>query len=125
VKLGAIIAFMVALTGVAIAIFAFVATATPYVSAKEAQTNPGLRVHVAGSIDHATVRNDVQGQKLYFDLIDDQGTKMSVVYLGVKPSNFDSAPKATVAGTYKEGAFYAKELRTQCPSKYETESKTP
>lgn len=124
-KLGAIIAFMVALTGVAIAIFAFVATASPYVSAKEAQAVPGQHVHVAGNIDHSTARNDVQTQKLYFDLIDDQGERMSVVYLGAKPPNFDSAPKATVAGTYKEGAFYAKELRTQCPSKYEAESKAP
>ena len=58
---------------------------------------------------------------LQFDLLDDAGERMTVIYKGMKPGNFDSAPKASVSGSYKDGKFYAEAVMTQCPSKYDSE----
>jgi cytochrome c-type biogenesis protein CcmE len=56
-----------------------------------------------------------------FVLIDDNGQKLPVEYRGMKPGNFESAPSASVEGTYEEGRFLAQRVSTQCPSKYESE----
>ena len=52
---------------------------------------------------------------------DDAGERMTVIYKGMKPGNFDSAPKASVSGSFKDGKFYAEAVMTQCPSKYDSE----
>ena len=118
-KIGAVLAVILALGGIGLGIYAFVANASPYVSAKEAAAKPGMPVHVAGKILHETARGGAG--TLQFDLLDDAGERMTVVYNGMKPGNFDSAPKASVSGSYKNGKFYADAVMTQCPSKYDSE----
>lgn len=121
VKLSAIAAFCAVVAGIGISIYAFVTSATPYVTAREAASQPGTDVHVAGKILHETARLDARTATLEFVLEDDEGTKMPVVYASGKPGNFDSAPKASVLGAYRDGKFVAREIRTQCPSKYESD----
>lgn len=103
-------------------VYAFVANASPYVSAKDALRNSGKVVHVAGDIAHQTVRADAAAQTLSFILIDDAGDKLPVVYKGMRPANFDSAPKASVTGKAQNGVFVAEKITTQCPSKYESDA---
>ncbi len=54
-----------------------------------------------------------------FYMKDDKLKEVKVIYSGAKPNNFDLAPKVVVKGTYKNNCFYATEILTKCPSKYE------
>lgn len=119
---GAVIAVIIALAGIGVGIYSFVANTTPYVTAKEASAMPGEYVHVAGKILHETAQYDIANSLFRFEIVDDQGDKLRVIYKGQKPGNFDSAPKASIAGRFMDGAFQADEIKTQCPSKYETDS---
>lgn len=118
-KFGAVLAIIVAIVGVGMTLYAFLSSASPYVSAKEAAANPGKRVHVAGEIDHSSVKMSLGMGGFEFDLIDDHGDRLRVRYGKAKPGNFDMAPKASVSGEFQDGVFLADDLKTQCPSKYE------
>lgn len=122
-RFGAILAVLVAVAGVGMTLFAFLSSASPYVSAKEAAANPGKRVHVAGAIDHSSVRMSLGMGSFEFDLVDEHGDRLRVRYNKAKPGNFDMAPKASVSGEYRDGLFHADDLKTQCPSKYEAAEK--
>ena len=114
---------MLAIAGLGLGVYAFMANASPYVSARDAALRRGENVHVAGEIDHASARASIQDEHFEFTLIDDRGDALAVTYRGMKPGNFDSAPTASVQGTYEAGKFHAEKITTQCPSKYETEEK--
>lgn len=118
-KPGAIIAAVLAVSGIGLGVYAFVVSASPYVSAREAAQMPGQRVHVAGDIDHASARN--ANGVFSFVIVDDNGDPLTIEFHGLKPSNFESAPRASVEGSYEDGKFVAKRVATQCPSKYEVE----
>ncbi len=118
-KFGALATAFLILFGICLMVYAFMANATPYVSAKEAAASNGRYVHVAGTIDHNSASFDIASGVFQFDLIDDSGDRLKVVYHGAKPPNFDSAPKASVGGTGRNGQFAADSIKTQCPSKYE------
>ncbi|MBA3725363.1 MAG: cytochrome c maturation protein CcmE [Armatimonadetes bacterium] len=120
-KPGAIIAAVLAIAGLGLGVYAFMANASPYVSAKDAAKRSGETVHVAGKIDHASARASIQNELFEFTLIDDHGDTLPVTYKGMKPGNFDTAPTASVQGRYEGGKFHAAKITTQCPSKYETE----
>jgi cytochrome c-type biogenesis protein CcmE len=54
-----------------------------------------------------------------FYLKDYHGNEMKVVYNGVMPNNFESSTSVVVTGKYQDGFFYATDILTKCPSKYE------
>ncbi|MEO7454344.1 MAG: cytochrome c maturation protein CcmE, partial [Fimbriimonadales bacterium] len=60
------------------------------------------------------------GGQFSFTLIDEGRNGLPVVYNGMKPGNFESAPSASVEGEVVEGKFIAARVSTQCPSKYVT-----
>lgn len=119
-KPAAIVAAIAAVGGIVISIYAFVAGATPYVSAKTVIENPGRKFHVAGEILHETARLDLRSGVFSFLIRDDEGTDLAIEYSKGKPGNFDSAPKVSALGVYENGRFVATEVKTQCPSKYES-----
>ncbi|MDQ2986742.1 MAG: cytochrome c maturation protein CcmE [Armatimonadota bacterium] len=119
-KPGAIIAALLAVTGLGLGVYAFMVNASPYVTAREAAATPGLNVHVAGEIDHDSAKSS--DGTFSFHLVDEAGDVLPVVYYGMKPGNFESAPSASVEGAYENGKFVASRVSTQCPSKYESES---
>jgi cytochrome c-type biogenesis protein CcmE len=121
VKPGAIIAALLAVGGVGLGVYAFMVNASPYVTAKEAMAAAGRRVHVAGTIDHASART--RSGVFSFVLVDEAGDKLPIEFHGMKPGNFESAPAASVEGSYEDGQFVAQRVSTQCPSKYEAEEK--
>lgn len=93
-------------------------TIAPYVPFAEARTNGGA-VQVAGFPDHQNARYDPQSGRFTFDMKDDTGDAMKVVFTGVKPGNFDQAEKVVVVGRYQEGTFDASQILVKCPSKYQ------
>jgi cytochrome c-type biogenesis protein CcmE len=54
-----------------------------------------------------------------FYMKDDANTEMKVILDGAKPNNFDIATMIVAKGKVKDDVFYAKEILTKCPSKYE------
>ncbi|MGE5400934.1 MAG: cytochrome c maturation protein CcmE [Ignavibacteriales bacterium] len=54
-----------------------------------------------------------------FYMRDQSGREMKVVFAGSMPNNFETATSVVVTGKYKDGCFYATDVLTKCPSKYE------
>lgn len=65
----------------------------------------------------------IDKQKLLFSFYmqDFNGKEIKVVYKGAIPNNFESSTSVVVTGKYENGNFYASDILTKCPSKYETE----
>ncbi len=117
-KKGYWIAVIMALGFVGLGLTAFQKTLTPYVSFEEARTSHGA-VQVMGSLDKQTGRYDTTRQELLFDLLDTKGGRISVVYRGVKPGNFQDAISVVAIGPYRQGRIEAEKLLVKCPSKYQ------
>lgn len=64
---------------------------------------------------------DKQKQTFSFYMVDYNGKELKVVYKGAIPNNFESSTSVVVTGKYQNGNFYASNILTKCPSKYETE----
>ena len=110
---GVIIAIFLAL-----GMFSFQKTLTPYVSFAEAKA-AGRDVQVKGYPDHAGARLDPDLKAFCFTLKDDAGATMNVVYRGPKPGNFEQAESVVAIGRFDGNALLADQLLVKCPSKYE------
>lgn len=66
---------------------------------------------------------DIDKQKNVFSFYmkDYNGKELKVLYKGAIPNNFESSTSVVVTGKYRNGNFYASDILTKCPSKYETE----
>lgn len=54
-----------------------------------------------------------------FYMKDTEGNVMKVFYNGTIPNNFESSTSVVVTGKYSQGNFYASDILTKCPSKYQ------
>ncbi len=80
----------------------------------------GKTVKVTGSWDkEKKYVIDSQNNRFVFYLKNENGDEMKVVYKGTIPNNFEHATSVVVTGKFKDGVFYAKEILTKCPSKYQ------
>jgi len=61
-----------------------------------------------------------EAKTFIFYMKDYKGKELKVVYKGTIPNNFESSTSVVVTGKYKNGKFYASDILTKCPSKYET-----
>ena len=96
-------------------------TLTPYVSIAEAKSSSAV-VQVKGKrADGGTF--DTTDNLFTFNLIDEKGEQITVIYDGAKPGNFEQATEVVCVGQYENGKFYAKEILVKCPSKYTEEEK--
>jgi cytochrome c-type biogenesis protein CcmE len=94
-------------------------TLTPYVSIAEAKASTSV-VQVKGMrADNGTF--DTQNNLFKFNLTDEKGERITVVYDGAKPGNFEQATEVVCVGQYENGIFVAKEILVKCPSKYTEE----
>lgn len=62
---------------------------------------------------------DANTNEFIFYMKDENNTEMKVVLAGARPNNFEMAESVVAKGKMKDGNFYAKEVLTKCPSKYE------
>lgn len=96
----------------------FKRTLTPYVSFDEARKSGDI-VQVIGGTVFPEVKYDINTHQLQFPIIDGKKDKMTVVYSGTKPANFEQARQVVVIGKYENGVFVADQLLVKCPSKYQ------
>lgn len=95
-----------------------------YITLEEAVTQGdrlvgrGLRINAV--VDKESVRYDTQNIVLTFDLVDDAGHRLPVVYHDVMPDLFMKSESVIVEGRLNEqGVFEASLILVKCPSKYQ------
>lgn len=122
-KKGAIVT--AAVTGIALlgVCYAFLSTASPYVTVAQAKVSPADNLHVAGDILKETVVTDVAAKRLRFSLKDEKGDVLPVVYAGPPPANMGSATKVVAIGGMQGSEFHADKMLVKCPTKYESQTK--
>jgi len=78
----------------------------------------GLRINAV--VDKESVKYDTQNIVLTFDLVDEAGRRVPVVYRDVMPDLFMKSESVIVEGRLNEnGVFEADLILVKCPSKYE------
>src|SRR5262245_166001 len=117
-KKGYWIAAALTLAFVGFGLTAFQKTLTPYLTFDEARKARGV-VQVMGGLDKTSDRYDTATQELSFELLDDKGHRMPVVYRGIRPGNFRDAISIVAIGRYHDGRIEAEKLLVKCPSKYQ------
>ena len=117
-KKGYWIAAGLAAAFVLLGVTSFQKTLTPYLSFDEARHAKGV-VQVMGGLDKASDRYDTTTERLSFDLVDEHGGRMAVVYGGIRPANFKDAISIVAIGRFREGRIEAEKLLVKCPSKYQ------
>ena len=117
-KKGYWIAAALTLAFVGFGLTAFQKTLTPYLTFDEARKARGV-VQVMGGLDKTSDRYDTSSQELSFELLDDKGHRMPVVYRGIRPGNFKDAISIVAIGRYQDGRIEAEKLLVKCPSKYQ------
>jgi cytochrome c-type biogenesis protein CcmE len=107
-----------------VAFYSMRGTLTPYVPFSEAMESDEY-VQVLGSLVKSAPPQHFEGS-FSFDLVDNKGTFMKVLYRGTKPLNFEHAQQVVALGTYMKdrGIFEAERILVKCPSKY-TRKKQP
>jgi cytochrome c-type biogenesis protein CcmE len=118
VKRGYVVAAALAVAFVLLGVTSFTKTLTPYLTFDEARKARGV-VQVMGGLDKASDRYDTTTERLSFDLVDDRGARMPVIYGGIKPANFKDAISIVAIGRYRDGRIEAEKLLVKCPSKYQ------
>ena len=116
-----ILALALVAVGFAVGVTSFRKSVTPYLSFAEARRTAGL-VQVNGEIADKNYVLKPLEQYMEFNLKDQKGEVMPVVYHGLIPGNFDQATMVVAIGRYQEGRFLAEQLLVKCPSKYQAEA---
>jgi cytochrome c-type biogenesis protein CcmE len=116
-----IVALGLVAVGAAVGVTSFKKSVTPYITFAEARRAAGL-VQVNGVIADKNYVLKPLEQYLEFNLKDQKGEVMPVVYHGVIPGNFDQATMVVAIGRYESGRFRAEQLLVKCPSKYQAEA---
>jgi cytochrome c-type biogenesis protein CcmE len=116
-----VLAVALVAVGSAVGVTSFRKSVTPYLSFAEARRTAGL-VQVNGEIADKNYVLKPLEQYMEFNLRDQKGEVMPVVYHGTIPGNFDQATMVVAIGQYQEGRFVAEQLLVKCPSKYQAEA---
>jgi cytochrome c-type biogenesis protein CcmE len=83
----------------------------------------GKKVQVKGSwLKDKESQFDPRKSEFVFFMKDDNAREARVVFAGAKPNNFEMATSVVAKGRFKDGSFYASEILTKCPSKYDGDS---
>ena len=91
----------------------------PYTTSVDEAVGSGRNVQLAGFLG-STGAYDPNGN-FTFDLQDNTGKMVKVVYAKPKPANFEQAVSVVAIGHYDAGksAFVAEDMLVKCPSKYQ------
>jgi cytochrome c-type biogenesis protein CcmE len=116
-----ILALALVAVGSAVGVTSFRKSVTPYITFSEARRTTGL-VQVNGNIADKNYVLKPSEQYLSFNLRDQKGEVMPVVYHGVIPGNFDQATMVVAIGRFQQDHFQAEQLLVKCPSKYQAEA---
>jgi len=118
-KIKITIASVIVIVFVVVGFMSFMDNKIDYASFAEAQKKlKTVEVKGVWQKDKET-KYDPEKSTFTFYMKDDANTEMKVILDGAKPNNFDIATMIVAKGKVKEDVFYAKEILTKCPSKYE------
>lgn len=100
----------------------------PYISVAQILSKPdryvGRAIQVIGVADFDSVDPE-EGGIVKFD-ITDEGQRLSVVFQGSLPQNFDQSEQVVVIGSVTSGGYIeSDQLLVKCPTKYESTEETP
>ncbi len=100
----------------------------PYISVTQIMSKPdryvGRDIQVIGVADFDSVAQE-EGGIVKFD-ITDEGQRLSVVFQGSLPQNFDQSTQVVVIGSVTgDGYIESDQLLVKCPTKYESTEETP
>ena len=100
----------------------------PYISVTQILSTPdkyvGRAIQVIGVADFDSVAQE-EGGIVKFD-IEDEGQRLSVVFQGSLPQNFDQSTQVVVIGSLTgDGYMESDQLLVKCPTKYESTEETP
>jgi len=119
-----IIAAVVIVAALVFGAVSFVETNVEYTDVQTAIAS-GKKVQVKGEWVKSKEASFDATQKVFvFYMKDDHGQEVKVVLDGAKPNNFEVAKAVVVKGRYRDGCFYASDVLTKCPSKYEADAET-
>jgi cytochrome c-type biogenesis protein CcmE len=114
-----ILAVAVIFAAVVFGAMSFVETNVEYTDFRDAETTL-KKVQVKGTWVHdRETKFDTEKSTFTFYMVDDFGRVEHVVFDGAKPNNFEIADAIVVKGRFHDGTFYAEDILTKCPSKYE------
>ncbi len=121
-----IIGLLVISVAMGFTLWSFKDTMTPYTDIAGARKFDSA-VQVRGTILHDTARFDDRLHALCFEIQDDKGAKIEVVFHGAKPEAFDTAKETAAHGMIGKDAtgqevFNSDSLVVKCPSKYDDKS---
>lgn len=105
---------------------ATVSTGAYYMTVSElhsrGQSLVGDRVRVSGTVVDGSEDWRPQEVTLRFNIADENGSQLPIVFSGPRPDNFQRAASAIVEGELlPDGSFQAETLLLKCPSRYEEE----
>jgi len=104
----------------AIMIYLFTQTNVQYETNFSVVESTGKTFKATGSwVREKNYEIDNINKTFTFYIKDANGHEMKVIYKGTMPNNFETAPSVVVTGKYRNGCFYATDVLTKCPSKYE------
>ncbi|MCX6159673.1 MAG: cytochrome c maturation protein CcmE [Ignavibacteriae bacterium] len=118
-KIKIIIASVVVVVFIVVGFMSFMDNKIDYASFADAQKRlKTVEVKGVWQKDKET-KYDAEKSTFTFYMKDEANTEMKVILDGAKPNNFDIATMIVAKGKVKDDVFYAKEILTKCPSKYE------
>jgi cytochrome c-type biogenesis protein CcmE len=121
------IGLVVVVCFVALGAFSFMNTQITSVSLAEAKVSDRV-VQAMGGVDFETMNYDIPNKRLEFDLVEpledgtidiENGERLSVLFYGEVPGNFEQATSVTVIGQPGPEGFVADKMLVKCPSKYQ------
>jgi len=119
-----ILAVIVIIGALVFGAMSFVETNVEYTNFAAAET-VHRKVQVKGTwAQDRETKFDAATSVFSFYMADENGRLEHVVYDGAKPNNFEIADAIVVKGKFQDGSFYAEDILTKCPSKYEGNSET-
>lgn len=121
---GALLTISLATLGLGGMVYAFLNSASPYVTIAEAKQAGKQNVHLPGEILKPTLQTDITARQVRFRMKDEKGDEVQVVYNGPAPSNLGTATKVVAIGSMSGDVFECDKMLIKCPSKYEGEQKS-
>ena len=101
------------------AIFSFDSSKIEYTDIAQAKES-GETVQLVGSLmQEKPMDYDGENNLFTFWVKDDSSRETKVILNGMKPNNFELAPKLVIKGKFSQDEFLASEVLTKCPSTYE------
>ncbi len=120
-KLKIIIGSIIIVTFIVVGFISFMGSKIEYANFKEAQEKKKtVEVRGVWQKDKET-KYDAATNMFTFYMKDENNMEMKVMLNDAKPNNFETAGEVMIVakGKVKDGVFYADNVLTKCPSKYE------